>query len=1670
MANTRALSVKFGTEGFAQAVQEMQRVGKSFDTALARAQQAVQEANLNILRGAVMGSVKRQEEAEKARSKAARDANQIISNSYRELRVKSETDLNNLRNQAISAYNAIRNSGVKSAQEIDRANLALKDRLNEIDSQLRSSTGAKTWGQNFTKAVNDAKAAIRSADLTLNQAQVRGNPNLAQTAKDARVRATWRKESAVEGAFGTLGVTREAEVNRQKRQLIDAYQAIRAAGVGSARDIANAEKALNAELKELDRTLRGTEGLLRRVSSGIGGSLKSFAGNLVQGVGVSAGFSAINAVANVATAPLTLPVDAAKKWADFETQLKAIKVAADGADIAPLRKEIETLAPAVGKLPSELADVAIELTRAGYSAKDSASLLKGVANAANGTGEELLTVGKIIRTTISEFKVGAQDYGKVSDILVKGANATEAGIGSLGEALKYVGPNALQSNQSLTDTVTLLGLLSKAGLEGSMAGTNLSEALQKLKVASAGASTETVVTTRGMKTASEAIDELGVNFRNADGTMRPLLETLPELRKALKALPQTDQDVIMRVLFGEQGGRAMNALLIRTDGEINTLRKSIENSGGAADKAGQEMTSGFGGALKRLQATIETGFIALGEAEAPGLQAATETAEELLTRLLKVDGLFGELNSVSQEFSDYLKKNPELVDELDRQLTELVRTSLHQASQNAKQLLEYLQDNPHAIADSVESIKTFITGLGEALKLAQQLGSALSFKFDPLGDTFKSLSRLQEGRETAKRSGFSEQEFDKRFKALEDKIPWYDLAERMKRRNELIEQAIASFGGGATEQLAGGPTPLNPGAKILPLQNFQYVGGGGSFNAPRKYGPHTGEDLAGAPGTPVHAVMGGMVTSLKILDEAVKSYAITIKAADGTTQRYLHVSPVVTPTQRVIAGQPIGMISPKDSLSSGPHAHFDVQRRGTFIDPKGYLSDATQLSTKAAVGSSSKIALPDTGSKVLPAPKSEDANLSKSEVKQKLEKETKASQSIGNQYQYLARIAQGESSGGKNIGPNPETGAYGEYQFTPETRKLLMNQAPNLDPWSKTQGTRDQSALKWIELYGQEIGVDIVTMIRKGEFEAVDKLLGQPGPSGFAQFSSLPGGTEASRIWQDPAMLRKFAPIGKVEGDTYYKQAEDAKKRADELVDQANKRADDRRKQQQEIERTQLEEMQKRVMLNYDRQTSQMPEGEAKTARATQREAILRQQTAAKESLQIEQTINQLIEERKQKLIDLQDPDKKGKVTGRDITTEINLLRERKEALDENLKIENAIAQNNTEAELAKRSKDLSGKVTEVNESVNDLKLQYADTTPEVREAQAIAQVNAEFEGHKKAIVEAIKATLDLITAKQAQGLATESEIATLEALKQKYLEVQDVQNKQSQNAKRDNSLAERQRLLDSQKAVGDIDSQIADAKATRLEKLGASDDANSLREQAAIAQEMLRYKQQLLDLDVTYKNQPALLDELKQKAEALNQLNLENVKDNFKSLGEVIQDSAASALTGFFTDVFSGTKSVGEAFQAMAKSILASIGQIAAQMLTKQIFQGLGGLFGGGGGGGNFLGSLFGGGFTSSFTGFPAFHDGGHTGAGGEFLALLQGNEFVMNPTATNFFGADALHRMNTGLTLPVGRGGGHSGGSSQVINVNVQATDANSFNRSEMQIGQMAAEQLYRAQRRNG
>ena len=104
---------------------------------------------------------------------------------------------------------------------------------------------------------------------------------------------------------------------------------------------------------------------------------------------------------------------------------------------------------------------------------------------------------------------------------------------------------------------------------------------------------------------------------------------------------------------------------------------------------------------------------------------------------------------------------------------------------------------------------------------------------------------------------------------------------------------------------------------------------------------HTGTDIRGATGTPIHAAAAGTVAMIS--DGGPYGLATLIAHADGMTTFYAHqLSVSVSEGQRVEAGEVIGAVGTSGWVT-GPHLHFEVRLGGTAYDPMGWFGGSKSL-------------------------------------------------------------------------------------------------------------------------------------------------------------------------------------------------------------------------------------------------------------------------------------------------------------------------------------------------------------------------------------------------------------------------------------------------------------------------------------------------------------------------------------------------------------------------------------------------------------------------------------------------------------------------------------------------------------------------------------------------------
>ena len=99
---------------------------------------------------------------------------------------------------------------------------------------------------------------------------------------------------------------------------------------------------------------------------------------------------------------------------------------------------------------------------------------------------------------------------------------------------------------------------------------------------------------------------------------------------------------------------------------------------------------------------------------------------------------------------------------------------------------------------------------------------------------------------------------------------------------------------------------------------------------------HTGVDIIAAPGTPVMAAAGGVVSASDYSPEY--GNMVDVDHDNGLTSRYAHLSKsLVKVGDVVMKGQVIALVGNTGRVT-GPHLHFEVREKGIPLNPNKFLA------------------------------------------------------------------------------------------------------------------------------------------------------------------------------------------------------------------------------------------------------------------------------------------------------------------------------------------------------------------------------------------------------------------------------------------------------------------------------------------------------------------------------------------------------------------------------------------------------------------------------------------------------------------------------------------------------------------------------------------------------------
>ncbi len=271
----------------------------------------------------------------------------------------------------------------------------------------------------------------------------------------------------------------------------------------------------------------------------------------------------------------------------------------------------------------DVADAMGYMALAGFDTNEILSSTSGMLSLASASGEDLATVTDILTDSMTAFGDSADDAQRYADVLATTQAKSNTTVGLLGESFKYVAPLAGSYGYKLEDVATALGQMANAGVKGSMSGTALSSVITRLGTNTSGA--------------REAIEELGVEFYNSDGTARNLSDVMRDLCDATVGMSVEQKASIASTVAGQEAQKGLLAILNQGSAAYSDLENKIKSCDGAASDMAANMESGLGGSIRSLKSALEGVAITLGEKLAPYVTKAAEKIKEFTEWFQKLD-------------------------------------------------------------------------------------------------------------------------------------------------------------------------------------------------------------------------------------------------------------------------------------------------------------------------------------------------------------------------------------------------------------------------------------------------------------------------------------------------------------------------------------------------------------------------------------------------------------------------------------------------------------------------------------------------------------------------------------------------------------------------------------------------------------------------------------------------------------------------------------------------------------------------------------------------------------------------------------------------------------------------------------------------------------------------
>ncbi len=371
------------------------------------------------------------------------------------------------------------------------------------------------------------------------------------------------------------------------------------------------------------------------------------------------GFGTAVAAIGMAAAPIKAMVGVSMDFSAAMSKVKAI-TGATATDMQKLTEQAELLGRTTPYTATQSAEAMTYLGMAGWNTTQILSGMPSMLNLATASGADLATVADILSDDLTAFGMSAEQAAHMADVFAAASTNSNTNVTMMGETFKYAGAVAGALGYKLEDVAVATGLMASASIKGEQAGTSLRAIMNRLvappasiKGEQAGTSLRAIMNrlVAPPAAAAKAMEALGISVKNSDGSVKPFIETIKELRAKFAGLSESEKAEKASALAGTEAMSGFLAVVNASDADFNKLANAINNADGACDKMAATMHDNLQGDLTDAQSAIQGIAIAIGNALTPNLRIVTkgivEAANKMAAWTQEHQGLIATLGEIA---------------------------------------------------------------------------------------------------------------------------------------------------------------------------------------------------------------------------------------------------------------------------------------------------------------------------------------------------------------------------------------------------------------------------------------------------------------------------------------------------------------------------------------------------------------------------------------------------------------------------------------------------------------------------------------------------------------------------------------------------------------------------------------------------------------------------------------------------------------------------------------------------------------------------------------------------------------------------------------------------------------------------------------------------------------